>query len=155
MKYKSTKLGYIEYSKESILSFEEGLFGFEGLKEYVLVSDKEGIFQYLQSLEDADITFVVCNPTDVVSDYELIIDKNDIESLNLKSKKDIASLVIVTIPTDVKKVTVNFLGPIVINVSNKKAKQVVSKSENHTTKHSLLEEEEEGGKNYIKRKNIV
>ena len=153
--YQSQKLGLIEYHPEDVLHFASGLFGFEGLKQYILIDgDTNTYFKYLQSLEDPGVTFVVCDPTSLIENYQLIIDKNDVMDLfdgKNVLETDLAHVVIVTVPSSYEEVSVNLLGPVVINVKNRKAKQVVSKCETYTTKHYLFKQKQQEPTQSVKK----
>ena len=47
---------------------------------------------------------------------------------------------IITVPEDPAKISANLMGPIVVNRKTRVAKQVISKNDEYSIKHYLLEE---------------
>jgi flagellar assembly factor FliW len=56
--------GEIVYQKKDIIYFFNGLPGFEDMSKFVIIDnpDSGGVFKWLQSLEQANLAFVVINP---------------------------------------------------------------------------------------------
>ena len=65
------------------------------------------------------------------------------DKLNIKDEKDVAVYSIVVVPKDVKKMTANLLGPIIINVKERLGKQVILDDPRYTTKHYIFPQREE------------
>ncbi|MGL4452596.1 MAG: flagellar assembly protein FliW [Sarcina sp.] len=132
--------GQIVYEKGEVIKFYKGLLGFEDLKNFIVREIEENkSFKLLHSLEDNKIAFVVINPFDFKSNYEIDIDEEVIEKLNIKNESDVMILNTVTLNSDPSKITTNLRAPIVINVLNKMAEQVILKTEEYKIKHSLME----------------
>ena len=138
-KIETVQLGELSYTDENIYHFSEGLYGFEDLKNFILVSSGEdSLFFYLQSIEDANITFIIANPFVLDKDYNLNIASADYESIDLKSQETAEAWVIITMSKNIEDITANFLGPLLINPDNRKGKQVISLNSDYTTKHKIL-----------------
>ncbi|MGL4654604.1 MAG: flagellar assembly protein FliW [Sarcina sp.] len=132
--------GQINYDRNEIINFDKGLLGFEDLKNFIVREIEENkSFKLLHSLEDDKIAFVVINPFDFKSNYEIDIDEEVIEKLKIKNESDVMILNTVTLNNDPSKITTNLRAPIVINVLNKIAEQVILKTEEYKIKHSLME----------------
>ncbi|AOY78275.1 flagellar assembly protein FliW [Clostridium formicaceticum] len=132
----------IEVDENKILDFSDGIPGFEALTKFVIIHnpEEEVPFQWLQSVEDTDLAFVIVNPFIFRSDYDFEIPKSTLEKLQIQSPEDVSVFTIVIIPEDIKKMTANLRAPIIINTKNNKAKQIVLDDENYHTKHYILEE---------------
>ena len=135
-------LGNIEYSENDILTFAHGIPGFEDEKQFILIpaEDIEFPFSYLQSVQSADLAFIVTDPFLFVENYDFELSSSDATSLNVKSDEDLADisvLSIVTIPNDVDQTTINIMAPIVINHEAKVGRQVLL-SEYSDTKFPLF-----------------
>ena len=140
-KIETMQLGELSYTDENIYHFSEGLYGFEDLKNFILVSSGEdSLFFYLQSIEDVNITFIIANPFVLDKSYELNIASVDYESIDLKNREAAETWAIVTMSKNIEDITANFLGPLVINSNNRKGKQVISLNSNYSTKHKILVE---------------
>ncbi|HBF64705.1 MAG TPA: flagellar assembly protein FliW, partial [Clostridium sp.] len=61
------------YEDNDVIIFNNGLFGFEKYKKFLLIrfDDHENSPVCLQSIEDADIAFVMINPYNFIHDYNV------------------------------------------------------------------------------------
>ncbi len=141
---KTREYGEIQVSDESKIVFKKPIFGFEHLKEYYLIPLEEPEqFVLLQSKDDENISFILTQPRLFVSDYVLDIDDSDGELLEIQDHADIVDYAIVTIPEKLEDMTMNILGPIVINSKNRYAVQSISNCPHYITKCSLFNKTEE------------
>ncbi len=141
---KTREYGEINVSEKNKIIFKKPIFGFENLLEYYLIPLKEPVqFALLQSAEDQDISFIVTQPRLFISDYLLDIDDKDAAMLEMSEGDEIADYAIVTIPQNVEDITMNILGPIVINTKNNYAVQSVSNCEHYTTRCGLFQKEKQ------------
>ncbi len=139
---KTREYGEINVSEQNKIIFKKPIFGFENLLEYYLIPLQEPVqFALLQSAEDQDISFIVTQPRLFISDYLLDIDDKDAAMLEMSEGDEIADYAIVTIPQNVEDITMNILGPIVINTKNNYAVQSVSNCEHYTTRCGLFQKE--------------
>ncbi|MGL5955108.1 MAG: flagellar assembly protein FliW [Brevinema sp.] len=135
--------GEIEVSEHSKIVFQKPIFGFERLLEYYLIPLEEPEnFSLLQSKDDKDISFILTQPRLFISDYVLDIDDADAELLAIENHEDIADYAIVTIPQNIEDITMNILGPIVINTKNNYAVQSISNCPHYSTKCGLFAKKE-------------
>lgn len=142
MLLKTKNFGEINIEEDKILTFPEGIPGFEELTKYVIIQnpDESMPFQWLQSLENGELTFVIINPFIFKSDYDFQISQHIVEKLDIKQPEDINVFNIVIIPEDIGKMTANLQAPIIINTKNNKGKQIILDNTNYQTKHYILEE---------------
>lgn len=120
--------GKTEISKDAIINFPEGLFGFEDEKSFVVISPKGGEDSYpawLQSTRDKNPCFVVFNPFDICPDYEIMLSVRDFELLKATKTEDLSVLVLAVVPEDFTQTTVNMRSPVIINTSERLGLQVV------------------------------
>lgn len=143
MKINTSNFGKIEIEEDKIIVFEEGLPGFEGEKEFVIIlnEDKENPFHWLQSTKSPELSFVILNPFERFKDYDVLLPETAINKLKIASEEDIVIYTIVVIPEDIKKMTTNLLGPIVINSKKRLGKQIILEENKYSTKHFILEQE--------------
>lgn len=126
---------------ESIL-FKEGIPGFEEYKNYQieLSEDLENPFHKLQSLDEPGLSFIMIDPFLIKQDYHFNLTDSTLEKLEINEPKDIMVFTIITVPDeDYKNITTNLLAPIIINTTNKLAKQIVLTDTNYKTKHNIIE----------------
>ena len=146
MKINSTRFGTIEIPDDHVLTLQKGLLGFEDRTQWVMLDHdiEDSPFKWLQSQEDPDLAFIIIEPSNVVSDYQVEIPKDIMESLELTSLDEAVVFVLVTIPADPTKVTANLLGPVVVNVGKRKGLQLVLNNENYSVCHPLLADQTSG-----------
>lgn len=147
MEINTTRFGNIIVEQEKIISFPEGIPGFEDLKRYIflpeenlkLSDDNLEVFHWLQSVGDPVVAFLVVNPYLFFAEYVFDIPDEDVVALELNSPEEIAVFNIVTIPGDkASEITVNLLAPIVINNKLKQAKQIILNESAYSTKHPFF-----------------
>ncbi len=137
--------GQIEVTEDKIIQFQDGIPGFEDEKEFAIIinEDEENPFHYILSINTPDLYFVVTNPFDIYEDYEIEIPKPALEKLKIENKEDVLVFSIVVIPEDIKKMTTNLLGPIIINAKERLGKQVVLDDDRYSTRHYLVPQKED------------
>ncbi|MDC7228030.1 MAG: flagellar assembly protein FliW [Spirochaetales bacterium] len=134
--------GRIDVDERQRIHFPYGIFGFEQLKDFVLLDAAQQPFYWLQSMDVKETAFVLINPLVFRKDYELNVLVGDLEEIGLKSTPDdnILLFAIVTVPQNQQKMSANLQGPIIINRDNKQGRQSVSLDPRWKTKHYILEE---------------
>ena len=81
---------------------------------------------WLQSLDDPKLAFVVVQPGIFLSDYTPPLQSFVLDELQVTPGNDPEVLVILTIPAgQPHEMTANLLGPVVVNVNKRLAKQVL------------------------------
>ena len=139
MKIQTTRFGEIEIPEDEVFDFPEGLLGLEGLRSYALRGNpKGGPFQWLQSLEDSSVAFVVVDPREFFIDYIVNISPEDLASLKIADPAEGKVLVIVTVMPDPRDITVNLQGPLILNLKQRLARQIVLSMPGITTHHKLV-----------------
>ncbi|MBF0405999.1 MAG: flagellar assembly protein FliW [Candidatus Riflebacteria bacterium] len=141
MKYNTARFGEIEVPKEEVVFFPEGLFGFSSYHNYVIFNTQDGSpFRWLQSLDDGDLAFVIIEPLNFMFSYDLEVSDDETSFLGLVNPEDAVLYVIVTIPENTADMTANLQGPLVINIQNRKGKQIISTNQKHSVKVKVVDE---------------
>jgi flagellar assembly factor FliW len=140
----TTRFGNIEIREEQIIHMPSGIIGFPGFNHYVLLEHKKGSpFLWFQSLDNGALAFVVIDPVLFKPDYKIEIHPEDRLSLELKNGGDeVQTLAIVSIANREKdgkplEITANLLGPIVINLQKRLAKQVILDEQQYSHRHPI------------------
>jgi flagellar assembly factor FliW len=122
--------------------FKKGIPGFENLKQFNIkdVENNEK-FKIMESKED-EISFVIVNPFDVYSEYEIDLNDETIKELEIKNPNDVLVLSILTLGKTLQQSTMNLKAPIVINIKNNLGKQLILQSDIYETKHPLIRREQ-------------
>lgn len=137
-------LGEINISQDQILTFPQGLLGFESHHEFVLLSIPDNNhFKFLQDINNTYISFLLINPWDFFDDYEINLPKEELLKIGIKSDPEEKPNIynIVTLGKEFKESTGNLLAPIVLNLAEKKGKQFVLNDTEYTTRHKLFTKE--------------
>ncbi len=147
MKLSTRFFGELEYEKEDILHFPSGLLGFEECRDFIPIENPDGggVFRWLQSADRPELAFVVMNPFFIMADYEFDIPAGVVETLQLKRPEDAQVLAVVKIPDDLSKMTINLRAPIVINIANRRAAQVVLEDDRYSLKHPVVSTMQDAG----------
>lgn len=139
MKFLSKIYGEMEYEEKDILTFKKGIPGFNDLKKFVLLNLEEyEPFKLLQSLEEDEISLIVTSPFEFFKDYEIKLGEETIKNLEIDSLEQVMILTTITLNSDVKKITTNLQGPIVINTSNNFGEQIILDNSKYKVKNPLI-----------------
>lgn len=137
----TTRFGDIEVEDGEIIRFKKGILGFDEVTRFVFIPHEKGSpFCFLQAVDDPDLVFVATNPLWLRPDYQVEAYPEDIADLMIESDDDVTALVLVTVPKDPREMTVNLLAPILINVKNGFAKQVVQRESRYSVRHRVADE---------------
>ena len=132
----------ISVDSRQIITFNSGLIGLPHLKVFALIEDEESLpIRLLQCVSTPEFVFVVINPFSIYPSYDVEISDDDATELGVSSAADVLVLAIVTIPEDVRFVTANLLSPIVINMKNKRAKQILLSDTDYPINYRVLRDE--------------
>jgi flagellar assembly factor FliW len=139
--------GEIEINEGSLLNFEQGIPGFAEEKKFVLLPLPENDwFHILQSVSTPQLGFVVTDPFLFTKEFDFELDQGSVETLGLTDEKNVKVLTILTMKEAFIESTANLQAPIIINLANNKAKQVILNEPNYQTKHLLFAQPEQAGK---------
>jgi flagellar assembly factor FliW len=137
MNVQTTRFGVVDLDEKRIITFPAGLLGFSSYKTFALLQpNDEAVFFWLQSLESPDLAFVVTDPTMWINDYEASIRREQMEELALSKLEEAQVFVIVN--KYGQALTANLQGPLVINLNNQKAMQLVLADKRWTTRHEIV-----------------
>ncbi|PXV90222.1 flagellar assembly factor FliW [Lachnotalea glycerini] len=139
-----TKLfGNIAVDNEKTIHFENGIIGFPDMKNYLIIYDEEkgdkAKISWLQSIEEPGFAIPVINPLLVRMDYNPTVNDELMKPLGDLDPQEMLVLVTMTIPAEVKNMTVNLKAPIVINAITRKACQIVVENEEYLVKYPVYD----------------
>ena len=146
MKLTTRIFGEVEIEDSKIISFPNGIIGFPDLKKFTLMHDNSdgesgsaNTIKWLQSIDEPGFAMPVMDPLIVCPDYSPEIDRTKIEEVGELDDEDILVLVTVTVPHDLEKMTVNLMGPFVINVKEMKGIQSIVENDNYPVKFPIYD----------------
>ncbi len=136
----TSRFGSVTVTEDRVVGFVHSMPGFEGQKRFILIDhDEEGVFKWLQSVENPDTAFLLTDPTQYLKEYDIPLRKNDLKALELGDKANLVVLVMVCVSgTDEKReVSLNLKGPILFNTENMAALQSILDTEEFRVNHVI------------------
>ena len=145
MQIETTRFGSLSVDAPKMLTFPDGLPGFEGCRQFTLLphhmaeGGKGSPFVWLQSLERGDLAFLAIEPHSVFPDYAPRVPRAELDSLCLDGAAVPRLYSLLTVPQgDPSGITANLMAPILINSSAGVAKQVVLNTDQYGLRHRLI-----------------
>lgn len=124
--FTTSRFGSVTVAADRIISFVQGVPGFEKLKRFILIDhDIDGVFRWLQAVDDPAVAFLLTDPNQFKPDYAVPLRKTDADALGAQDTKDLVTLVMVCVSRDAKELSLNLKGPVVFNAGNMLAIQCV------------------------------
>jgi flagellar assembly factor FliW len=134
----TSRFGAVEVDEDRVITFARGILGFPKYGRYALIQpEPDATFFWLQSVEAADLAFVVTDPLLFVPDYQVPLREETRQDLGLADLSEASVLVIVNKVGDV--LTANLQGPLVIHATTRAAAQVVISAKKYQTRHPILQ----------------
>lgn len=135
--------GEVDIDVKKIIHFENGIVGFPELQDFALVhdidkGDNAGI-RWMQSIQEPAFAMPVMDPLIVKEDYNPIVDDEVLKPIGSFDMDEILVLSTVTVPKDITKMSVNLKAPIVINVSERKAVQIILDGDDYQVKFPVYD----------------
>lgn len=129
----------IEFDENAIITFENGLYGLEDIKKFIIIDDSEGKnpFKWMHSIEE-DICFVVIDPRYIEPGYDFVLREESVKKLAADKETEFMILSIVVVTDKIEDMTANLRSPIVINSLNKKGIQVILDDEAYGIRHKVI-----------------
>lgn len=137
MLVQTTRFGAVEVDPSRLLDFPAGLLGFSRSRRFALLQpDDRGVFFWLQSVEAADVAFVVTDPCLWVPDFAVTLRREQMSELGLVEGQ-VPQLLVIVNRRD-HGITANMQGPLVIHPLARVGMQVVLADRRWTTRHELV-----------------
>jgi flagellar assembly factor FliW len=140
LRLKTSRFGEVECPRSSVVTIFAGLIGFPQFKDFVLI-EYTAPFSWLQSTENPDLAFVVVNAAEFGESYSFDLPLSDRE-LDLTQEDEVAIFNIVSIRSDPRDSTVNLKAPVVVNLRNRKGRQVILDDNKFPTRMPLWAEQQ-------------
>lgn len=139
---KTRFFGEVEIDDEKILTFDNGIMGFEDMKRWTIIYDiekgREGAISWFQSLDYPGLALPIISPYSVTERYEPIVEDELLKPLGEFKDEELLIFLIITIPSENPKLTTaNFRAPLIINPENKKGLQVIVNNEDYPIKYKI------------------
>lgn len=141
MLIKTRYFGEIDVDDQKILTFDDGLIGFEYLKNFTLIYNNEtessSAVTWLQSLDEPMVAFPALSPFYVMKEYNPIVEDEVLVKLGELTEENTVIFLTLTVPSDITKMTTNLKAPIIINADTKKGCQVIAENPDYVVKYNI------------------
>ena len=132
MLVKTRHFGEINLDEDKVLTFADGLIGFEDCKRYtILYNNEEGgnnTISWLQSLDMQELALPVISPLSVLADYNPIVEDEVLKPLGDLTEENVIILLTLSVPADLTKMSANLKAPLVINADTKKVVRLLQRT---------------------------
>ncbi len=127
MTIQTSRFGEIEVSEDTFLTFSTGLVGFPAVQKFVVLDVAEDChYQWFQAIEEPDLALIIIDVH--VLDPEFPVEASDeaIAELEISPTDPVLIMAVVTIPSgQPDRATANLRAPLVVNLRNRKGKQLI------------------------------
>jgi flagellar assembly factor FliW len=138
---KTGRFGQLTVGNDEKIQIPQGLLGFPEYTQFCLVDPADDtLILWLQSIDNPEIAFPALEPKVFRPDYAARLSAAELRELKLENVNQSAVFSIITIPEDVTQMTANLKAPIVINLKEQIAKQVVLQENEYSIKHLMFKE---------------
>ncbi len=132
--------GELEYHDQSVVEFPDGIPGFEGERQFVLIEKPDlKPLVFVQSLATPELCFLTLPILTVSPDYRLEMAEAGRDALGLPRRpvigRDVACLAIVNVRES--GTVVNLLAPLVIDLRTRRAVQAIGPECSYSHEHPL------------------
>ena len=135
--------GEIDLTEGKIITLERGLFGFEEFKKYTILYDceKEGgsNISWFQSVDEPALALPVINPLLVKEDYNPVVEDELLSGIGEITEENLVLLLTMTVPADIKEMSVNLKAPIIINADTRKGAQLIVENQDYEVKYKIYD----------------
>ena len=143
MLIKTRHFGEVDLADDKILTFDNGILGFEDHKQYTILFDSEEeerpAVSWLQCCDYPELALPVISPLGVKEDYNPGVEDELFKSLGDLRDDNLVILTTLTVPSDIKKMTTNLKVPIIINSDNRKGAQVIVENQDYPIKYEIYD----------------
>ncbi len=142
MKLNTLRFGEIDIEESRIFEFVLPIIGFDVLKKFVILEpNKDALFKWLQSVDDPALAFPVISVASLEFDYTIDLPDSTVDALGIKNVESVLVMNITSIPQDNPKgTTINLLAPLIFNVDNNKAGQIVLSGSGYDISYPMFKE---------------
>lgn len=138
---KTGRFGQLTVGSDEIINIPQGILGFPEYTRYCLVDPGDDtLIIWLQSLDNPEIAFALLEPKIFRPDYAARLSAAELRELKLENVNQSAVFTILIIPQDVTQMTANLKAPLVINLKEQIARQVVLQENEYSVKHLMFKE---------------
>ena len=141
MRIQTTRFGELNVPAECIIRFVSSLAGFPRHKRFALFPYEENSpFYILQSVSNADLTFVLIDPYRFFDGYIFELEDDLASELGFSTENPPGVYALTTLRSRLEDATVNLLGPVLVNWANRTAMQLTLHNTTYAVRQPLFPE---------------
>lgn len=142
MRFDTPRFGTVEVAEDRILRFGGGLPGFPLCKRFIVMDhDRDTPLKWLQCVDVPDVAFPVVEPEQVLPSYELDVPPETLTVIGWKETDDPTSIsVFLILNVSDGNLTANLRAPIVVNLDNHCAHQLILDGADADLRHPIRPE---------------
>ena len=141
MRIQTTRFGELNVPAECIIRFVSSLAGFPRHKRFALFPYEENSpFYILQSVSNADLTFLLVDPYRFFNGYVFEVDDDLAAELGFSDENPPAVYTLTKLHDRLEDATVNLLGPVLVNWANRTAVQMTLHNSSYPVRQPLFPE---------------
>ena len=143
MKINTVKFGEVEVEESRIFDFVLPVIGFNDLTKFIILDpNKDTLFKWLQSVEEPSLAFPIISVAALDYDYSVDLSDNVINVLEITNAESLLVMNITSIPQDNPRgTTINLLAPLIFNLDNQKAGQIVLSGSGYDISHPMFKKD--------------
>ena len=144
MNITTTRFGEIEVQDDRVFEFVMPFIGYDQYKKFVLLEHNQNSnFRWVQSIEMPELAFAVASAALLNIEYVIDLPDSAVEKLQIESVEDLLVLNVASIPhNNPREATINLLAPIIMNLKQKIAGQVILTGSGYDVSFPMFKKEE-------------
>jgi len=134
----TSRFGEVDIPDDSIITFPEGLPGFDG-DTYVLIhSDENPNVNWLQSAADPDVALIIMDPMSLRPDYEVKPRPEELKTINATEDHEdkVVYRIIIRSGDEPGKLYLNLFAPLIFNVEERLGMQLALVGSDYTIREA-------------------
>ena len=143
MRVQTKFFGEVELDDNKVIEFPNGIIGFEDFKKFAIIydieDDRDTKISWLQSFEEPTLALPVVDPLAVTTEYAPMIEDELLKPLGNPADEDLLFLLVMTVPSDMTKVTANMKAPVIISTEERKGVQLIVDNADYPVKFIVYE----------------
>lgn len=136
--------GEVDLDENKVLTFDDGLIGFEDCKKFtILYNNEDGgnhSISWLQSLDMPELALPVVSPLSVMANYNPIVEDEVLTPLGNLTEENVIILLTLSVPADITKMSANLKAPLIINAETKKGCQIIAENPDYVIKYNIYDQ---------------
>lgn len=141
MKLQTKYFGELDCDEAEVLTFPNGLFGFETEQEFLLLpfEGSAGTLLCFQSTRTPALAFVAMDPFALDPNYNPVLQPQELSELGVSDSLELGFYVLCVVKKPVSDSTVNLKCPVAINPETRVARQVILDTDVYEMRHPLAQ----------------